>query len=126
MIKDLTLENILYKQIVKENPDIIFFQNTHFLSKIFDKILDINFFLRWNRRNNIKIAKDSIGVLTCLKKSMIFYKKNMKLKVYICRIHLIKKILEKIKVKNFSSRKYDLVYSGSIDNKGHFNRVIFL
>ena len=126
LIKDLTLENILYKQIVKENPDIIFFQNTHFLSKIFDKIKRYKFFFYdGTGENNIKIAKDSIGVLTCLKKSMIFYKKNEIKSLYMPH-SFNKKILEKIKVKNFSSRKYDLVYSGSIDNKGHFNRVIFL
>ncbi len=124
--KSLNIENILYEQIVKENPDIIFFQNTHFLSKIVNKITRYKFFFYdGTAENNLQIAKQSFGVLTCLKKSMIFYQKNNIKSLYMPH-SFNKKILKRVEVKNFLSRKYDLVYSGSVDNRGHFNRVIFL
>lgn len=126
IFKELKPEIILYEQIIRENPDIIFFQNTFFLTKILNKIKKYKFFFYdGTGENNLKIAKNSFGVLTCLKKSMLFYKENNVKSLYMPH-SFNKKILEKIKVKNFFSRKYDLVYSGSIDNKGHFNRVIFL
>ena len=53
--KSLNIENILYEQIVKENPDIIFFQNTHLLSKIVNKIRYKFFFYD----EQLKITLDS-------------------------------------------------------------------
>lgn len=117
---------ILLKQIELIKPDIIFFQNTFYLKKIFKFLNKYNFFFYDGVGENLlNIAKASNGVVTCLKHSYDYYQ-NYGAKCIYLPHSFNKKILNNVQLKKFEDRSFDIIFSGSIDNKGHFNRTLFL
>ena len=115
---DIFMEQIKYYQ-----PDLVFFQTSITLSKIIDKV---NFkYILWDGTNskNLKIAKKSVLVLTNMPEAKKFYnlnKINSELIDHFFDIRLIKEI------KKNNNKQLNVSFIGTMTNKDHFDRTIFL
>jgi spore maturation protein CgeB len=112
----------LINQINLEKPDLIFFQSTAFLYKIL-KIKKLNykyFFWDGTSKKDKYLALEAKGVISNMNTVVKFYK-NLNLdSVFISHFYD-----ERIKKKNIK-KKYFLTFIGSVSNKNHFDRCLFL
>jgi hypothetical protein len=110
------------KQASIENPDLIFFQSTAILKKILKKNkLEYKYFF-WDgtSQNNKLLARNATGVMTNMNSSNQFYK-NLGLKSLKIN-HFFDNRIKFPKLK----KKYFISFIGSIANKNHFDRCLFL
>ena len=121
--KNLNLNEIFLNQLNTIRPDLIFFQSTITLKKI---IKHLNYkYIFWDGTNlqNLKLAKKSEIVLTNIENAYFFYKKH-NIKTEMIDHFFDERVLDQLDINK--KKKYNIVFIGSITNKNHFNRSIFL
>lgn len=113
---------IFLEQIKYYKPDLVFFQNSITLSKVINKV---NFkYILWDGTNskNLKIAKNAELVLTNMPEAKRFYNLN-KINSELFDHFFDRRLLKEIK--NFK-KEFDITFIGTLSNKDHFDRSIFL
>ncbi len=119
------LKDIFLKQIDFYNPDIIFFQNIKFLKKIL-KLLPNNIKIYiWdgiNYEENIFLGK-RFSFLSNMNEVVKWYKKKGEKAFFVN--HFFNDYKKRKKFKKIK-KKYFLSFVGSISNKYHFDRTLFL
>ena len=71
--------------------------------------------------NDSELSKNSRGVLTCIEKSKKYYLSKGNKNTYLIN-HFFD---NSIKI-NYKKKKYDIIFVGSLVNKNHFDRSVFL
>lgn len=119
--KNIKDENILKTQIESIKPDYILFNNIRDFENniIYCKTKKIKTLFYDGIGSNKLYEYKPSGVITCLKYSYKFYKKNK-----IPCLYLPHGFDERIKIK--SKKKYDIIFIGNISSFKHIKRTIFL
>ena len=120
---NLNLNEIFLNQLDAINPDLIFFQGTITLKKIINRL---NYkYIFWDGTNlqDLKLAKKSEMVLTNIENAYLFYK-NHNIKTEIVDHFFDERVLNYLDINQ--KKIYDIIFIGSVTNKNHFNRSIFL
>lgn len=120
---NLSSSEIFLSQLDTIKPDLIFFQGTITLKKI---INNLNYkYIFWDGTNlqDLKLAKKSEMVLTNMENAYFFYKKH-NIKTEIIDHFFDERVLNYLDINQ--EKKYNIIFIGSVTNKNHFSRSIFL
>ena len=121
-LKYNSLTDIFIKQLEIISFDLAFFQSISYLKKIKKEKKKINFcFYDGVELNDSNLIQNCKSILTTVKSAKEFYLSKGAKNVFFIN-HFFD---TRIKIKNIK-KDYDVTFLGSISNKNHFNRSIFL